>query len=158
MNKTSPKDIFLHLLAIISLYTSAASFITLIFQYINILFPDIYIERGSYYALQSYYGTIRWALASLIVIFPVYVSVSWFLNKDYSKDPTKRDVRIRKWLLYFTLFAAALIIIGNLITLIYNLLQGELTARFALKVLTVFFVAGSIFGYYFVDIRKHKTE
>ncbi|MEK7085265.1 MAG: DUF5671 domain-containing protein, partial [Patescibacteria group bacterium] len=67
------------------------------------------------------------------------------------------NLRIRKWLVYFTLFAASLFIIGDLIALIYNFLQGELTVRFFLKILTVFFVAGSVFWYYFMDIRKHHT-
>ena len=38
--KVSPKHVFLHLFAIIMLYSSAANFLTLIFQYINILAPD----------------------------------------------------------------------------------------------------------------------
>lgn len=157
-NKTSPKDVFLHLLMTSALYTSAGSFLVLIFQYINILLPDLLLEQGGRYALTSYYQSIRWALASLVVVFPVYVLTSWFLNKDYSRNPSKRNLRIRKWLLYFTLFAAALIVIGDLVTLVYNFLQGELTLRFILKVLAVGFVSGSVFGYYFVDIRKHKTE
>jgi hypothetical protein len=65
---------------------------------------------------------------------------------------------IRKWLIYFTLFAAALIIIGDLVTLLNRFLEGELTVRFLLKVLAVFFVAGSVFYYYLWDLRKHKTE
>ena len=156
-NKTSPKDVFLHLLAIITLYASAISFILLIFEYINVLIPDP-LMVGGYYSLDSSYGAIRWYISSLIVIFPVYVLTSRFLNKNYNEFPEKRNLRVRKWLIYFTLFLAAIIIIGDLVTLIYNLLGGELTNRFLLKILTIFFVAGSIFGYYFSDIKKHRTE
>lgn len=155
--KTSPKDVFLHLLAIITLYTSAISFLVLIFQYVNVLFPDP-VSPGGYYAVSNYYSRIRWSLSSLIVVFPVYVLTNWFLNKNYSANPAKRNLWIRKWLIYFTLFAAALIIIGDLVTLINNLLGGELTVRFLLKVLAVLFVAGSVFGYYLWDIRRFKTE
>lgn len=153
--KTSPKDVFMHLLAIISLYVSAGSFVALIFQYVNIAFPDP-LREGDYY-LRSAYSAIRWAIATLVVVFPVYAVTSWLLQKGYAQNPTLRNLRIRKWLIYFTLFAAALFIIGDLIALIYNFLQGELTARFFLKVLTVFFVAGSVFWYYFMDIREHHT-
>lgn len=156
IKKTSPKDVFLHLLAIATLYTSATSFILLIFEYINVAIPDP-LTVG-YYSLSSSYGSIRLYVASLIVVFPVFVFVSWFLNKSYNKFPEKRNLRVRKWLIYFTLFVAAIIIIGDLVTLIYNLLGGELTYRFLLKIITIFFVTGSIFGYYFADIRKHKTE
>ncbi len=154
--KTSPKDVFLHLLAIASLYTSAISFIVLIFQYINVLLPDPL--ESNFYMLSSAYNSIRWSIASLVVVFPVYVLTSWFLDKSYRKSPSKRDLGIRKWLVYFTLFVAALIIIGDLVTLIFNLMGGELTLRFLLKVATVFFVSGSVFGYYLWDLRKHKTE
>src|SRR3989344_3154358 len=155
--KTGPKDVFLHLLAIITLYASAISFSVLLFQYINVLIPDP-LGVGGYYYAQGANQTIRWSLAMLMVIFPVFLGANWFLNKDYRAHPEKRNARIRKWLLYFTLFVAALIIIGDVVALIYNLLGGELTARFLLKMLTILFVAGSVFGYYLADIRKHHTE
>ncbi|MEK7192058.1 MAG: DUF5671 domain-containing protein [Patescibacteria group bacterium] len=159
MTKVSPKDVFLHLLSIAALYTSAISFLVLIFQYVNVLLPDPVAPDGAgYYALQSAYSGIRWSIASLIVVFPIYIWVSWLLDRSYKANSLKRNLGIRKWLIYFTLFAAALIIIGDLVTLIFNLLGGELTLRFILKVLAVLFVAGSVFGYYLQDIRRYKTE
>lgn len=154
--KTSPKDVFMHLLAIVTLYTSAISFLVLAFQYINILFPDL-LQDGSY-ALTGSYAAIRWSIATLVVVFPVYILTSWFLNKNYDKSTSKRHLWIRKWLVYFTLFAAALIVIGDLVTLLNTFLGGELTARFVLKVLSVFFVAGSTFAYYLWDLRRHKVD
>lgn len=150
--KTEPKDVFFHLLAIIALYASAAAFLVMLFQYINVLIPDL-LTRG-YYQLQSYYSSIRWSISSLIVIFPVYVWTVYYLNKIYSREPEKKNLRIRKWLLNFTVFAAALIIIGDLVTLIYNFLGGDITARFVLKIAAVFFVAASVFFYYFLELRS----
>lgn len=154
--KTSPKDFFLHLLAIIALYFSAGSFITLIFQYINVIFPDALVS-GAYY-LRSAYSAIRWSISSLIVSFPIYIFTSWFLEKDYERAPEKRNLRVRRWLVYFTIFAAALIIAGDIVVLVYSFLGGELTVRFVLKSFAVLAVAAAVFGYYFYDIRKHKTE
>lgn len=155
--KASPRDVFLHLLAIIALYVSAGSFIALLFQYINILIPDA-LDQSGHYGLMASYQTIRWSIASLLIVFPSYIFVSWYVNKEYAATPEKRMFRIRKWLVYFTLFIAALIIIGDLVTLIFNLLGGELTARFLLKIFTVLFVAGSVFGYYFWDLKRHTIE
>lgn len=149
--KAEPKDVFLHLLAIIALYASAGAFLAMLFQYINVLIPDP-LQRG-YYQLQSYYGSIRWSISSLIVIFPVYVWAGYYLNKIYSLEPSKKNLRIRKWLLNFTVFAAALIIIGDLVTLIYNFLGGDITARFVLKIAAVFFVSASVFFYYFWELK-----
>lgn len=153
--KTAPKDFFLHLLAIVTLYASAISFLTLVFQIVNIVFPDPISPEG-FYGLSGYHNRIRWAIATLIIVFPVYLWTSWFLSKDLRGHKEKRGLWIRKWLVYFTLFAAALIIIGDLVTLINFFLQGELTIRFILKVVAVLFVAGSVFGYYLHDIKQNK--
>ncbi|MBU6414630.1 hypothetical protein KGQ34_00055 [Patescibacteria group bacterium] len=152
---TSPKNVFLYLLAIITLYVSAGSFIALLFQYIDILFPDILVTKDYYY-LEGAYSTIRWSIASLVIVFPVYIWISWFLQKEMVHDHEKAKSKIRKWLIYFTLFLAAIAIIADLVTLIFNLLEGEITAHFILKVLVVLFTAGTIFTYYLWDLRMHK--
>ena len=154
--KVSPKDVFMHLLAIVTLYVSAVTFLVLLFQFIDIAFPDV-LSRG-YYALQGSYSMIRFSIATLLVVFPVYIFTMRFLNKSYEANPTKRDLRIRKWLIYFTLFIVALVVIGDLVALINSFLGGEITTRFSLKALSILFVTGSIFFYYFADIKKHNTE
>ena len=155
-NKNLPRDVFLYLLSIVTLVASAISFGILVFQYINVYFPDLLTDY--YLSPSSYYGSIRQALAALIVIFPVYVWVSRFLKKDIDENPEKRELKIRKWLLYLTVFVAALVIIGDLVTLINTYLNGELTTRFILKVLTIFFIAGSVFSYYFSELRELRTK
>lgn len=155
---TSPKDVFLHLLAIVALYASGIAFLVLIFQYVNVLFPDPLSDGYSMYRFSGAYNAIRWSLSSLIIVFPVYLLTTRHLNKSYKKTPSKANLWIRKWLTYFTLFAASLIIIGDLVTLLNNLLGGELTLRFIIKVLAVFFVAGSVFYYYLWELKKYKSE
>ncbi len=139
------------MLMIAALYASAGSFVALLFQYINVLFPD---QLGFYY--QGILNTIRQSTAALIVIFPVYILTSWLLAKEFKLHPEKRELKLRKWLIYFTLFVASLIIIGDLVGLVYNFLSGELTARFLLKVLAVFVTAGSVFGYYIWDLKIRR--
>ncbi|MEK7076348.1 MAG: DUF5671 domain-containing protein [Patescibacteria group bacterium] len=151
-----PRDVFLYLLSIVTLVASAISFGILVFQYINVYFPDLLSDY--YFSSSSYYGSIRQALATLIVIFPVYVWVSRFLKKDIDENPEKRDLKIRKWLLYFTVFVAALVIIGDLVTLINTYLNGDLTSQFVLKILTIFFIAGSVFSYYFSELRELRAK
>jgi hypothetical protein len=65
---------------------------------------------------------------------------------------------VRKWLTYITLYIATGIIIGDLITLLTYVLNGDLTLRFVLKVLAVLLIAGSIFGYYLWDLRTEEKE
>ncbi len=150
--KADPRDVFTHLLAMVTLYAGAASFLTLLFQYINLYIPDV-LERTFIYE-SGVYTSMRNAIATLTVVFPTYVGVSWYLNTLYTQDPIRRQLRIRRWLLYFTLFATALIIMGDLVVLLTNLLNGELTNRTLLKIASVLFVAVSIFVYYVFDLRN----
>ena len=146
-----PRDVFLHLLATVTMYWSAVSFITLCWQYINYFFPDALSYN---YGYTGFSGPIRFAMASLFIVFPVFMLVSWFLNKIYSKEAEVRESKIRKWLIYLTLFVAAIVIIGDLVYVINTFLGGEIKARFILKALSVLFVAIVIFWYYLDDVRR----
>lgn len=146
-----PRDLFLHLLAMVTLYWSAISFVTLLWQFVNYFFPD---PLRRYYSEILFSGPIRFAISSLIIVFPIFIFTSWYLNKIYKKELSVRESRIRKWLIYLTLFIASLIIIGDLVGLINVFLGGDLTIRFTLKALAVLLVAGIIFAYYLDDVRK----
>ena len=147
--RTTPSDFFLHLGIIVALYISAINLVNLLFDIINKISPD---------ALNNYYdssaGSIRFAVASLIIMFPLYVILGWIYNKQLTTTPEKKTLGIRKWLVYFTLFISGLTLAIDLIFLVYNLLGGETTTPFILKVLAVFLVAGLIFAYYLTDIRS----
>lgn len=150
-SKTSPKDVFLHLLAIATLYVSAVSLIALFFQYINYWLPD---------ALSPFMAgdAIRWSIASLLIIFPAHIIAARIVYRDQLESPEKRESRLRKWLLYLTLFIAAVALIGDLVALVYNFLRGELSVRFYLKVLAVAIVSGGVFWYYLWDLRRISAE
>lgn len=148
--KTGPKDVFGHLLAIIALYGSVISFGSLIFGYINIYFPDLLS-----YQYEFSRASLRWPLSVFVILFPLYVFLSVYLQRDIVKNPEKRDLRIRSWLLYFTLFLATIVIAGDFVSLIFKFLGGELTIRFVLKMLTVLMIAVAVFVYYVWNLRKN---
>jgi hypothetical protein len=147
--KTSPKDFFLYVATMVALYTSVWAIISLLFQYINILFPD---QLNGYYR-DPYSSAIRFAIASLVIIYPLYIYLTRVVNQDLRAHPEKRNMGIRKWLIYFTLFIGGVGIVGDLVALVNTFLGGELTVRFLLQVLTVFVVAGGVFLYYLNDLR-----
>ncbi len=154
VKKGTPKDVFLHLLAVLTLYVGVVAFITLWWQYINVLFPDL-LQQGYTYTLASYtYGPIRWAMAALIIVFPIHILISWLIGREFKTDPEKREIRARKWLWYITLFISAATIIVDLITLVYNFLNGDLTIQFFLKIIVILIVSGAVFGYYLWDLKK----
>ncbi|HCC83739.1 TPA: hypothetical protein DEP96_02735 [Candidatus Uhrbacteria bacterium] len=149
---STARDVFGHLLAIGTLYACFGSFIALLFQYINVKFPDAL----SY----SYVGSldaIRTSMAILIVVWPVFIFISWLLAKDVKANPAKHNIGIKKWLLYLTLFATAITMIVDLVTLVNYFLNGEITTRFILKVIIVLLTSASVFGYYLWDLRRDAT-
>ncbi len=148
----SAREAFVYLVLFVCLYISAGSFGTLVFEFIGRWLPDALQPYGS-----SLTG-VRMAVSSLIIAFPIYLWLSSLMMKAIRRDPEKKSSKIRKWLTYVTLFVAAGFIIGDLITLLFNLLGGELTVRFVLKVVTVLVIAGLIFGYYLWDLRKEEKS
>lgn len=156
--KTSPRDFFLYLLAVGLLYVCVWRYIDLLFEYINASFPDNVEQADGYnWAYDSSLRAIRSSMAALMILFPVYLGVTWFLRKDIIAHPEKRGLWIRRWLLTLTLFLASVMMIADLVTLVNNFLEGELTVRFLLKVLTVFLAAAAVFGYYFWDLKREIT-
>lgn len=152
-SSSSAKDVFSYLLMIGMLYAGVISFIALLFQYINVQFPD-YLEF--YYSAST--EIIRGTISALVIVWPVFLLVSWMIAKDLKKDALKSNVWIRKWMLHLTIFVAAITIIIDLITLVNNFLGGELTVRFGLKVLVILIVAALVFGYELWDLKRDTSQ
>lgn len=150
--KSTARDVFFYLLMIVTLYIGVVSFITVLFQLINILLPD----PLEFY--RSATESLRGGISALIVVWPVYLLMSWLIEKDMKKDSQKRNMWVRRWLLYLTLFISAITIIVDLITLINGFLGGDLTTRFLLKTIVVLAVAGSVFGYYLWSLKQSDSS
>jgi hypothetical protein len=147
------REAFLYLVMFSTLYVSAYHLGSLLFDIINSTFPDpADPAAGRQYARIS----MRWSIASLIVAFPVFIYTSWHVGRDLAADPNKRHSKVRRWLTYLTLFVASTVLIGDVITLVYNVLGGEITTRFLLKIVVVAFIAGTVFWYYLSDIRREE--
>jgi hypothetical protein len=143
------RDAFLYLLAFSTLATWTIALGSLMFTYINRWFPDPLVRQPfeSPYEVSS-------EMACIIVGFPIFLLVMRFILKEVETRPEKLESGIRKWLTYIALLIAAGTVIGDLITFLTFFLQGELTARFVLKVLTVVVIAGSVFWYYLESLKR----
>ncbi len=146
------RDAFFHLLTFVSLYTTVISTIILFFTYINRLFPDAALAQ---YPTDNTWmaSTIRWSIAAIIVSYPLFLWITRILVKEMSTHTEKAVSGVRRWLTYFTLFVTAAALMGDIITLIFYFLEGELSIRFLLKVFIVLAVAGTVFLYYFLSLK-----
>ncbi len=150
----SAREVFLYLILFTFLYFSAWHYGSLLFGFIDRAFPDAVRHSTWDGALR----TIRWSVATLLIAFPGYLVLSRRFHIVARRDPEKRKSKARKWLTHLTLFLAASTLVGDLITLLYNLLEGELTTPFILRVLVVGVIAGSILGYYLWDLRQDELR
>jgi Domain of unknown function (DUF5671) len=146
----SAREVFVYLVLFTSLYVAAFNVGTIIFEMIDRIFSDLLASRA--YSTSS----IRWAVSSIIVTFPLFFFTFRSVTRGITIDPIKRTSRPRKWLTYLTLFIAGVLLVGDSVTLIYNMLNGDLTIRFVLKVATIAIIAGGIFVYFINDMREEE--
>lgn len=147
----SARDAFLYLVIFSALYTVAINFGGLMFILIDRLIPDPALDRQlppEYLA-----EALRWPISALVVATPVLLWVSALVGREVRRDPAKRASKVRRWLTYLTLFVALSVLAGDVMALVYNLLGGELTTRFVLKVLVVGAIAGTVFAYYRTELQ-----
>ncbi|QQG37561.1 MAG: hypothetical protein HYS26_02935 [Candidatus Kaiserbacteria bacterium] len=149
-SRVTPKDFFLWAGAMFALYGSVISLITLLFQYINYLYPD-----ALDYYVDPFSGGIRFAMATLIVLVPVALVLMRLIRNDIVKIPQKAELWVRRWALVLTVFVAGAAVVGDLITLVNYFLGGEITVRFILKVLALLLVAGGVFLHFLADLRGY---
>lgn len=150
--KVTAKDFFLWLGAMVALYVSATSLILLVHQYINVFFPN-----ALDYA-PSYSSSMRFAIASLVVFFPLYVWLTRMLHEDIRHTPLKQELWVRKWLIFLTLFVAGITMAIDLVMLVNTFLNGDITTRFILKALTILVVIGGGFWYYLNELKGKWEE
>src|SRR3989344_6902995 len=96
--RTTAADFFLHLGVIVALYVTVISFLNLVFSLINYVYPNLPLEQG------VPTSDLSIPVSALVIFAPLYIFLSWLLNKQYGANPYKRELGVRKWLVYLTLF------------------------------------------------------
>lgn len=151
-SKTTPKDFFVWAGAMVAFYWSVIAGIFLVFDYITYTFPNALNQ----YSSDPYQGGISYEMASVIVLVPIYLLLTWAIRRDALRDPSRRGIWVRRWALLLTLFVAGATIAADLITLLTTFLNGEeLTSAFVLKALVVFLVALGTFVYFIADLKGY---
>ena len=158
MNTNTPKHFVVQLGALIALYAAMTSLLVLLFNITNIKFPD---AAAPYYELEGARAAIRGSLAFLVVCFPAYLWLTRSANQSRRQESGGQYTTLARWLIYLSLLVAGGVLLGDLITLIMYFLNGEITTRFIIKVISLLVVVGSAFYYYTLDIRgyfKHRVQ
>jgi hypothetical protein len=152
------REAFFHLLTFGALYACVTSLIVLFFTYLDFTFPDPAWRTTDAQLIEAV-SIIRAQIAIVVVSFPVFLILWHFLLREVRQDSEKAKGAIRRWLVYLTIFVGALTLSGDVMTLIYSLLDGQLTIRLLLKSAVLFLIAGSLVLYFAFTLRSEtKTE
>jgi len=150
--KITAKDFFLWAGALVSFYWTVVAYTFLVFDYINYTFPN----PLAYYPADPYQSGISGEMASVIVLLPVYLLLMYLIRKDSDRDPSRKEIWVRRWAIILTLFLAGIAMVGDLITLLTTFLSGEaLTTAFLLKVLVIILIAAGVFMHFFADLKNY---
>ena len=150
-SKLNPGFFFLCLGLLATLITSVVSFLNLVFSTLDKKFPDV-LNSNYQYGYSTYdYESIRVALATLIIFFPIFLLVSYFWKKYTRGEMGSIDVVIKKWVIYLILFLSAVVVVIDLVTLVKFFVAGEITNRFIYKVLITFVTSAIIGKYFFIS-------
>lgn len=156
--ENTAKHFALQLGSLISLYVSLGALITMLFGVITIIHPDII---NGYWEYDSASSSIRFSIALLVVFFPTYIVLTRLVNTSRRTHETAY-LGLTKWLIYLSLLVGGAVLLGDIVSVLYNFLNGELTIRFILKALVVLIVVGVAFVYYLFDAKgywqTHETH
>ncbi len=155
--RTSTVEVILGLFAFILLGIVATSFGVLYFNIINYFFPDALTDYSQWRVEQAR-NAIHYAMAGLIVGFPLYVTAMRMWLRTFKETEGKIESTLTKWITYLVLLVASVVVVGDLIAVLYTFLQGEISVRFFLKALVIFAIAGSVFGMYFLERKRVQYQ
>ncbi|MCR8549314.1 DUF5671 domain-containing protein [Salipiger sp. P9] len=145
IRSTAARDAFFYALLFVAFGMVAGNVLTLFFGQIQVWLPET--GRTPTYAASG----LRWSMAALIVFAPAF----WLLDRADARalrgDPSRRHGTIRRWLSSLAMLIAVITLMGDALVLIYTFLDGQMTARFLAKSLTVAVIATVVLAYFRQD-------
>ena len=136
----SAREALLYGLLFISLVVVAFQLCQLGFRLVdNLILPPGGVDGSTRRSLNG-------PMASLITFTPVFLLLNRIISRGPERELGRRSL-VRQWCASITLLIAAVVLLSDLVTAIYMLLDGEITLRFVLKALIVAAVAGLVIAY-----------
>lgn len=149
------RDSFIYLMSFFTLYVVVTAIIVLYYMFLDFLFPD---PGWSVIDFDAELNVVRYAIAAIMVAFPLFLILSQILERLTRRTPDSHKQPVARWLTYLTMFLAAAVMMGDLITLLFYFLDGSVTTRFVLKVVVLFVIAEVILSYYYLTPRTAPTD
>lgn len=146
---------FAHVLLFISLYSLAISIGALLNQFVDIWIPTELTVR----TVSTFYEfTMKISLAALIVSWPFFSLLFLYTTKKTTENPTVRNIRSRKLLIYTTLVITFVILLWSLTQTVYNFLNGSVTTNFLAHFAVTVGISGIIFTYLLNQVKHDRKQ
>jgi hypothetical protein len=146
------RNAFFYLLAFITLGVWAFAVGNLFYIAIDRLVVDT-LNASYEYEFDASHTQIAYDIASLIVAFPIFLWMSYIIQRETIQRPEVLDSGVRKWLTYLALVITAGSLMGDAVMFLQQFLSGSLSEGFILKSLVLIAIAGGIFVYYLGAVR-----
>ncbi len=149
-------DAFEHILMFISMYVLAITIGLTLSLFVEKWVPgtpDIY-GYGSNNSWKL--SMLRGYIASLIVSYPLFAFFFLRITRRTMDNPFVRTLKARKFLIYLTLVVAFIVVISNVISIIFNFLNGNVTFNFFLNFLIIVSISSLIFFYYLQQVKEDR--
>lgn len=151
--KATTIDLAVNLFSFLLLGIVVSAFIVLCFSLIEHALPDA-AERVDGHLQIMISQTIHRSMASIAIAFPLYLfAMRWWIRR-FSTGHERSEAAVTRRITYLVLMVASAVIVCDLITLVYSLLQGEMTIRFLLKLAAVLGIATIVFSFYLFERRS----
>ena len=151
------KTLFWYLRFFFTMGFSAGATGTLWFQFINKLFPlEVALYRGGVNRPYDERAVI-WAISALVILAPTFYVFAAILRKAIGRNEVELDRGVRQWTSYVFLLIVVAIMVGDMITALRYVLNGDYTTRFFLKVLTILVITGWLFSYVWLELRSKNA-
>ena len=126
---------------------------TLWYQFINKWFP---LQISPYGGVSRPYTdwAVIWGISTLFIIAPMLFVFAAILRAAIKRNEVELHRGVRQWLSYVFLFIVVAVMVSDLVTAVYYVLNGDYSTRFFLKVFTVLAISSWLFSYVWLDIRS----
>ena len=163
-------DGFEHAILFSSLCTLATSMSLLIHTFVDKWVPGVAAEGGTstfstYMNLFALFGgeelqkiIIRGYMSSLIIAVIAFSFLYLDIQRRSLFMPEMKGFRVRKFFIYLTLFSTFSILMGNLGSIFYQILSGNLTMNAMLHTFVTGIISGSIFLRYIYEVKQDRPS
>jgi hypothetical protein len=140
------KTLFWYLRIFTTMGICAGATATLWYQFINKMFP---LAISPYGGVSRPYNELAvvWGISTLIVVAPIFFVFITLLRKAIARDEIELHTGMRQWVSFIFMFIVFTVIVSDLVTAMYFVLNGDYSTRFFLKVFTVLTIAGWLLAY-----------